>query len=82
MFRLFHKHKLPNIKMAATPYDFVVKDIKGKEQKFGQLAEGKVTLVVNVASACGFTGQYKGLQEVYDQYKDKGFTVVGFPCNQ
>jgi glutathione peroxidase len=44
--------------------------------------EGQVALVVNVASQCGFTPQYEGLQRLYDQYQDRGFTVLGFPCNQ
>ncbi|KAH7877235.1 glutathione peroxidase [Lentinula edodes] len=44
--------------------------------------EGKVVLIVNTASACGFTPQYKGLQALYDKYKDRNFTIVGFPCNQ
>ncbi len=44
--------------------------------------EGKVVLVVNVASECGLTPQYKGLQAMYDQYKDKGFVILAFPCNQ
>jgi glutathione peroxidase len=43
---------------------------------------GKVLLIVNTASQCGFTPQYKGLEEVYRQFKDKGFEVLGFPCNQ
>lgn len=43
---------------------------------------GKVVLVVNVASRCGFTKQYKGLQAIYTEYKDRGFVVLGFPCNQ
>lgn len=68
--------------MATTAHTFAVKSIKGADMPFADLAKGKVTLVVNVASACGFTPQYKGLQEVYEKYKDKGFTVVGFPCNQ
>ncbi|KIY44044.1 glutathione peroxidase [Fistulina hepatica ATCC 64428] len=44
--------------------------------------KGKVVLIVNVASQCGFTPQYKGLQALYDKYKDKGFVILGFPCNQ
>ncbi|KAJ4477296.1 glutathione peroxidase-like protein [Lentinula aciculospora] len=44
--------------------------------------QGKAVLVVNTASACGFTPQYKGLQALYDKYKDRDFTILGFPCNQ
>ena len=44
--------------------------------------ENKVVLVVNVASKCGFTDQYAELESIYKKYKDKGFTVIGFPCNQ
>ncbi|KAJ7773423.1 glutathione peroxidase-like protein [Mycena metata] len=44
--------------------------------------KGKTVLVVNVASACGFTPQYKGLQALYEKYKDQNFTIIGFPCNQ
>ncbi|RDB25956.1 Glutathione peroxidase 2 [Hypsizygus marmoreus] len=44
--------------------------------------KGKTVLIVNVASACGFTPQYKGLQALYDKYKDRGFIILGFPCNQ
>jgi glutathione peroxidase len=62
-------------------YDFQVKTIKGEEKSL-QDYEGKVLLIVNVASKCGFTPQYKGLQELYEQYKEQGFEVLGFPCNQ
>src|SRR3954453_22195022 len=50
----------------------------------GQLSEqgGNVTLIVNVASQCGLTPQYAGLQRIYERYQGKGFTVLGFPCNQ
>ncbi|KAH8117880.1 glutathione peroxidase [Phellopilus nigrolimitatus] len=48
---------------------------------FEQL-KGKVVLIVNVASQCGFTPQYKGLQKLYEKHKDKGFVILGFPCNQ
>jgi glutathione peroxidase len=44
--------------------------------------QGKVLLIVNTATACGFTPQYKGLQKLYDDYKDKGFEILDFPCNQ
>ncbi|KAI0331906.1 glutathione peroxidase [Cubamyces sp. BRFM 1775] len=53
----------------------------GKTYDFEQL-KGKVVLIVNVASKCGFTPQYKGLQALYDKYKDRGFIILGFPCNQ
>ncbi|KAF8554603.1 glutathione peroxidase [Imleria badia] len=53
----------------------------GKTYNFDQL-KGKVVLIVNVASQCGFTPQYKGLQSLYDKYKDRGFVILGFPCNQ
>lgn len=55
-------------------------DIDGVEQDLAQY-KGKVILMVNVASECGFTGQYKGLQELYDAKKDKGFVILGFPAN-
>ncbi len=60
--------------------DFTVKDINKKEIKMSDY-KGKVLLIVNVASKCGFTKQYDGLQEIYEKYKDQGFEVLGFPCN-
>ena len=55
--------------------------IDGETKTFGDFA-GKLTLVVNVASKCGFTPQYRGLEALYRQFKDQGLTVLGFPCNQ
>ncbi|HZL79073.1 MAG TPA: glutathione peroxidase [Candidatus Limnocylindrales bacterium] len=62
-------------------YDLAVKDIDGKDTTLGAY-KGKVVLIVNVASKCGFTPQYKNLEAVYQKYKDQGFVVLGFPCNQ
>lgn len=63
-----------------TVYDFVMKDIDGKDVKLEKF-RGKVALIVNVASQCGYTPQYTGLQAVYQKYKDKGLVVLGFPAN-
>lgn len=62
-------------------YPFKAKTIDGKEISLSEY-EGLVLLIVNVASHCGFTPQYEGLEKLYQKYKDKGFTVLGFPCNQ
>ncbi|ORX66841.1 glutathione peroxidase [Linderina pennispora] len=62
-------------------YELGFKDLDGKPFPFEQL-KGKVTLIVNVASKCGFTPQYKGLEELYKKYADRGFTILGFPSNQ
>lgn len=61
-------------------YDFTMKDIDGKDVKLEQF-KGNAILIVNVASKCGFTSQYEGLQKIYSQYKDKGLVVLGFPAN-
>lgn len=58
-----------------------VKNIEGKEVKLSDY-QGKVILVVNVASKCGLTPQYDALEKAYEKYKDKGFVILGFPCNQ
>jgi glutathione peroxidase len=62
-------------------YDIVATTIDGDAQSLGAYA-GKAMLVVNVASRCGFTPQYAGLEALYRQYGEKGFVVLGFPCNQ
>lgn len=61
-------------------YDFVMKDIGGVDVPL-RTFEGKVLLVVNVASKCGFTPQYAGLQSLYERYREKGFEILGFPAN-
>jgi len=62
-------------------YDITVKDSKGNDVGLSEY-KGKVLLIVNTATGCGFTPQYNGLQELYDKYKDKGFEILDFPCNQ
>ncbi|SFW20933.1 glutathione peroxidase [Luteibacter sp. UNCMF366Tsu5.1] len=62
-------------------YDFSARDIDGKERSLAEF-RGKTLLVVNVASKCGFTPQYKGLEELYRTWHDRGFEVLGFPCDQ
>ena len=62
-------------------YQFEAELLDGKNKSFADY-EGKVLLIVNTASKCGFTPQFSGLEKLYEKYKDQGFEVLGFPCNQ
>ncbi|MEE5992409.1 MAG: glutathione peroxidase [Oscillospiraceae bacterium] len=62
-------------------YDFKMKDAEGQEVSLSDY-QGKVLLVVNTATGCGFTPQYEGLQNLYDKYQAKGLEILDFPCNQ
>jgi len=62
-------------------YDFTVKDAEGNNVSMKDY-EGKLVLVVNTATGCGFTPQYMGLQSMYEKYKEKGLEILDFPCNQ
>lgn len=66
--------------MASELYEIPVKTIDGEETNLGEY-KGKTLLIVNVASKCGLTPQYEGLQKLYSEYKDQGFEVLGFPAN-
>ena len=62
-------------------YNFKIKEIGGNEISMNDY-KGKVLLIVNTATGCGFTPQYEALQKIYDKYRDKGFEILDFPCNQ
>ncbi len=62
-------------------YDFTVKNKKGESVSLAEY-KGKVVLIVNIATKCGFTPQLRGLEELWNTYEDKGLVILGFPCNQ
>ena len=66
----------------ASDVNFKVQDLAGKEVDLAKQYQGKVLLVVNVASQCGLTPQYKDLQALYEKYKNQGLCILAFPCNQ
>jgi glutathione peroxidase len=70
-----------SLMMAQSVYDFPVTTMEGKDVTLADY-RGKVLLIVNTASKCGFTPQFKGLQELYASHQEKGLVVLGFPCNQ
>jgi glutathione peroxidase len=81
-FLLFSAFIMQTLALSAGSIESIpVKDIDGKATSL-KAYDGKVLLIVNVASHCGFTPQYKALEAVYEKYKGKGFAVLGFPCNQ
>ena len=77
---VIHEPSAKQATPAASPLDFTVTDIDGKDVKLADY-KGKVVLIVNVASKCGFTPQYKNLEAVYKKYQDQGFVILGFPAN-
>ncbi len=77
---LGHRVGAQEVKMSKSIYDFTVQTIDGKQRNLADY-KGKALLIVNTASKCGFTPQYKGLEALYEQYKDKGFEILAFPAN-
>ncbi len=69
------------IETQSSIYSISAKRLNGENESLENY-RGKVLLIVNVASKCGFTGQYKELQALYEEFKDRGFVILGFPCNQ
>ena len=70
-----------SVNVMSTIYDFTARTASGEEVDLGDY-RGKVVLIVNTASKCGFTKQFGGLQKLYERYNDDGFVILGFPCNQ
>lgn len=81
MFLFLSVNSYAQEKSMPAVYDFKVKTITGEETTLKPY-KGKVLLIVNVASKCGYTPQYEGLEALYRKYKDRGLVVLGFPCNQ
>lgn len=75
------EHCAVNSKPAAGLYDLTVTTIAGAEQRMA-MYRGRTLLIVNVASRCGFTPQYEGLESLWRRYRDRGLTILGFPCDQ
>lgn len=73
---------VPGLKRRSSLADFDVQEVGGTSTTLEKYTANKVALVINVASQCGFTPQYAGLTELHNKYKDDGFVVLGFPCNQ
>jgi glutathione peroxidase len=79
-FGLFSSPEQPETAFGASVYDFKMKDIDGKNVNLKKY-KGKVVMIVNTASKCGYTPQYEGLEAIYKKYKDQDFVVLGFPAN-
>jgi len=77
---IFSLSLVADSKKSSSIYDFTVQDIDGKDVKLSEY-QGKVLLIVNVASKCGNTPQYEGLQKIYEEYREIGLLVLGFPAN-